>query len=263
MQANYQPFIDRVIHNYEGGYGWNKKDTGGPTKYGITCYDLAEYRGQTMDSMARWAPLVQAMPLTEAEAIYKTKYANGASFDTLATGVDCCCLDYAINSGVSRANLVRNRIMAAHPNCTSAEFVNLMCDERLTFMKSIRGGSAWAEFGHGWSTRVADLRAYCLHLAAGGADNIGPAAPDLTTTAQPKAKHVAKTAGTATAGSTLGTAAAAHAAGFHWPTVAAISAGVLALGIAYEAWQAGKAAKANAVVHLPVPGVPNVAVRQG
>jgi lysozyme family protein len=204
-----------------------------------------------MDSMARWASLVRDMPLSEAEDIYRTKYASGVGFDALYAGEDCCTLDYAINSGVSRGNLVKNEIFKKYgAGITAADFINRMCDERLAFMKSIRGGSAWAEFGHGWSTRVADLRGYCAHLAAGGTVETAPAPPDLTHTAQPKATHVAKTAGTVTGGSTLGGAAVTHAAGFHWPTVAAVAAALLAAGVAYEAWQAGKTATANATVHL-------------
>jgi lysozyme family protein len=249
VQVDYAPFIDRVIHRYEGGYGWNPKDTGGPTKYGITCYDLAAHRGQRMDSMLRWAPLVQAMQLPEAEAIYQTKYAAGVAFDTMVAGEDCCTLDYAINSGVSRGNLVKAEIYkkygAAIP---AADFVNRMCDERLAFMKAIRGGSAWAEFGHGWQSRVDDLRGYCAHLATGALVALPP--PDLTHTAQPKATHAPKTAGTATGGGSIGGMIAAHMAGFHWPTVAAIGAGILTVGVAFEAWEAGKTATANATVHL-------------
>jgi len=247
VQVDYQPFIDRVIRNYEGHYGWNKKDPGGPTNFGITCYDLAEHRHKKMDSMSRWAPLVAAMPLSEAEDIYRTKYAVGIAFDSAAPGIDCCTLDYAINSGVSRAVRVETAILKKYPGIKSLDFVNRMCDERLAFMHAIRGGSAWAEFGHGWAARVTDLRNYCIALASA---TITPNAPDLTKVAQPKAIHVPQTAGPVTGGATAGGAIAAHAAGFNWEVAAAVGAGVLALGIAYEAWQAGRTATANATVHL-------------
>lgn len=249
MQVDYQPFIDRVIQKYEGGYGWNKKDPGGPTKYGITCYDYADYLHLKMDSMSAWAPRVQAMPLDVAEKIYQTKYAAGVNFDVEPAGEDCCTLDYAINSGVSRAMLARNEIFKKYgTTIPAADFVNRMCDERLAFMHAIRGGSAWAEFGHGWGARVADLRQYCESLA--GAPHIPMPAPDLTHVAQPKATHVPKTAGTATGGGTVGGAVAAHAAGYDWKVVAGVVAAMLAVGVAYEAWAAGAAAKANATVHL-------------
>src|SRR5674476_1487153 len=178
MQTDYTPFIDRLIDRYEGGYGWNRKDPGGPTKYGITCYDLAAHRGQKMISMATWAPIVQAMPRSEAEDIYQIKYAAGVAFDDLPAGVDVVMLDYAVNSGVARPIRVARALLnqGAGDRLTPAlvdaikqadpkKFIDDMCAERLHFMHAIRGGSAWTEFGRGWGARVADLKAYGEHLA--------------------------------------------------------------------------------------------------
>lgn len=245
MQADYQPFIERVIHKYEGGYGWNRKDPGGPTKYGITCYDLAQHRGQKMTSMAAWEAPVRDMTLQEAEAIYRTKYAIAVAFDQQAAGVDCCVLDYAINSGTARAQ----RVAAAIGPLPPKEFIDAMCAERLRFMHVIRGGSAWAEFGRGWQARVDDLRAYSEHLVAGGTHETAPPAPDLTHVAQPKAQHVPNTAPGKTAGGVVVAGGAAHAAGVPWWGVAAVCGGVLVAGVAYELWQERHANAANALVH--------------
>src|SRR6516165_5391519 len=87
--ADYQPFVERMIFRYEGGYGWDKSDPGGPTKYGITCYDLAEFMHEKMDSMARWAPIVKAMTLATADQIYQQKYAVQCDFNDLMAGADC------------------------------------------------------------------------------------------------------------------------------------------------------------------------------
>lgn len=265
--VTYIAFTDRMIKRYEGGYGWNRADPGGPTKYGITCWDLAEHRGQKMDSMSRWAPIVAAMELPEAEAIYRTKYAAGIRYDDLPAGPDSCMLDYGVNSGISRPILVARHIVGlpgrgmdqalvdgikkTDPN----KFIDLMCNERLAFMHAIRGGSAWAEFGGGWGARVSDLRTYDHHLAT-TADPVkqtepAPEAPDLTKISMPKATHVAKTAGKVTTGSAVGTGATVEAAGLpHWVAAAAII-GVFAAGVAYEAWQDYKTNAANNTVHLP------------
>lgn len=246
MQADYQPFIDRVIQKYEGPYGWNRKDPGGPTKYGITCYDLAEHRGQKMTSMAAWEQPVRDMQLAEAEAIYKTKYAAAIKFDELPAGIDCCMLDYGINSGTSRVLRVAKAIGVKNPK----DLIDAMCDERLRFMHAIRGGSAWAEFGHGWGARVADLRSYCKHLAEGGAPAAAPAAPDLSNVVTPKAINIPKTAGAVTSGSVVTAAVTAHTAGFHWMAVGGIMAGIAAAGIGYEIWQDRAAKAANNLVHV-------------
>lgn len=244
MQRVYQPFIERVIHRYEGGYGWNKKDPGGPTNFGITCYDLAEHRGQKMTSMSAWVDPVRNMPLSEAEMIYATKYAAALHFNDLPAGVDCCMLDYGINSGVSRPIRVATALHLAAP----IQFIDGMCDERLRFMHAIRGGSAWDEFGRGWLTRVEDLRSYCKHLAV--SSNAEPIPPDLTHVVTPKATNVGATAPKTTAGSIAATATTAHLAGFNWWGVSGVAAVTLAAGIAYEAYQSIQAAKANNLVHL-------------
>src|SRR5215469_9123868 len=101
--ANYQPFVERMINRYEGGYGWDRGDPGGPTKYGITCFDLAEHDGARMNSMAAWAPKVRAMPLSVADDIYASKYAGPMQFDKIGAGKDCVVFDFGVNSGTSRS----------------------------------------------------------------------------------------------------------------------------------------------------------------
>lgn len=261
MEPNYKAFTDRMIQKYEGGYGWNKKDPGGPTKYGITCYDLAQLRGQKMDSMTRWAPLVQAMPLSDAEAIYRFKYASAIRFDDLPTGIDCCMMDYAVNSGVSRPILVASRIckvtytghfddvlMMAIKAMGAEKFINAMCDERLTFMHSIRGGSAWKEFGGGWQARVDDLRRYCLAIRS---LKVAAPAPDLAETPTPKATNTAPSVATPATGGIAAGSLAAFASGVpHWMVIGGFVAGIAGL-IGYELWRKHLADAANNTVVLP------------
>ncbi len=178
MNDNYKTFLDRMIQRYEGGYGWDRNDPGGPTNFGITCFDLAEHRHQKMTSMAAWAPLVRAMSLQEAEDIYATKYATACKFNELNSGPDCAVLDFGVNSGPSRAikyaqmvvGTARDGILgpvtlAAINAMDSNKFVDDLCDLRLGFLRHL---GTWKTFGRGWSARVADLRAYC-HKVAGAA----------------------------------------------------------------------------------------------
>lgn len=263
MQADYRAFIDRMINKYEGGYCWDKGDPGGPTKYGITCYDLAEHRGQRMTSMSTWAPMVHDMTLAEAEDIYNTKYAHAIDFDGLPAGVDCVVMDYAVNSGIGRATLVLRRLLnsdnqksipdmlPALASYGTVKFINDMCDERLRYMHAIRNGTAWEEFGKGWGARVADLRQYSVALA-----NKVPAAtaPDLSKVPTPKATHTAdKSTDASNAGKVIvatGTAGAAKAAGVPvWMIVTGIVV-VFVAAIAWEVWKVHLATKANEVVHV-------------
>lgn len=174
MQENYTQFVDRMIKLYEGGYGWDKGDPGGPTKYGITCYDLAEYLDKKMDSMSKWAPIVKNMSLATAEIIYQNKYAKAIHFDDLKNGIDCCMMDYAVNSGIGRAIRVAQAICDVTvdgrfgPKTTEAlsnqdpdSFIDKMCDERMKYLHSLK---IWSTFGKGWTARVKDLRNYSHHI---------------------------------------------------------------------------------------------------
>jgi lysozyme family protein len=278
MQSNYDAFIARVIQKYEGGYGWAKSDPGGPTKYGITCYDLAEYDHQTMTSMAAWASKVQAMPLSVAETIYKTKYATAVRFDDLPSGSDCAMLDYDINSG-SRAILAARAVLNVKPlnsfvmdqalldaikKADPTTFVTALCAERMHFLQGLT--SLWREFGGGWTARVTDLKAYCLHLASGKSAASAPAAVDLSHTVIPKAIAVPKTAGTSSAVGLVAAGAAAYAGGLPWYYIVAAAVLPLLIGITYEAIEAGKAATKNTTVVIPptvvlptVPAIPAAA----
>lgn len=195
MQANYDTFIRRVISRYEGDYCWDAGDSGGPTKFGITCWDCAEHMGKRMTSMRAWAPIVRSMSLATAEAIYANKYAKKDRFDELESGSDCVVLDYGINSGVLRPVWIAQRITGRHQtnsfddglvkaiNDYSADrFIDRMCDERMSFLRHL---SIWPRFKGGWTTRVADLRQYCHHIAS---DQPPPPANDVISDRVPTVK---------------------------------------------------------------------------
>lgn len=259
MKKNYSAFLQRMIDKYEGGYGWDKADAGGPTKYGITCFRLAEHRGQTMHSMAAWAPIVQAMGRKEAEDIYAKYYAIPCKFDELPSGVDACTLDYGVNSGPGRGMSVLRAITGASSNDAAVAtakkmdphlIIDAMCDERLAFMKRIKGGSQWAVFGKGWGARVLDLRAYCHALADKKA--VSPAI-DLSDVWTPKAEATKSNpvrdivAGTGGSG---GAAAGGKASGFSWGAVVVIFVVGVAAACIY-AWHKYRQAKKENAILLP------------
>ena len=174
MLTNYAPFVERMIQRYEGGYGWHHSDPGGPTKYGITCFDLAQHLHQKMDSMTRWAPIVMGMKLATADEIYQDKYATACAFDELGDGKDVVIFDFGVNSGPSRAIKAAQQVVGVRAdgvlgpitlaaiNAYNADsFIRVLCDKRLRFLEGLH---TWPVFGKGWAARVADLRAYALRL---------------------------------------------------------------------------------------------------
>lgn len=85
--------IDKIVSEVvdrEGGYVDNPADTGGPTNFGITQATLAAWRGVIVTPSD-----VQAMPRSEAEAIYKDRYYHRPGYDAIkdeklaAIVVDC------------------------------------------------------------------------------------------------------------------------------------------------------------------------------
>jgi lysozyme family protein len=270
MRTNYIPFVDRMIDKYEGGYCWTPGDRGGPTKYGITCYDYAEFQGKKMHSMAAWAPLVKAMTRAEAEQIYKKKYAIYVRFDELPGGIDVWCMDYGVNSGrgrpvhvlrkllnVSGGDRMDDNLLAAIKAADTSDLIDRLYRERLQFMKSIRGGKDWAEFKGGWQARCDDLRAYAKRLTKPAnviATVPPPEAPDLSEVPTPKATHAPVDVGKTitnritTIASTGLLAHWSEATGLPvWALVTAISVAVLAV-VALAGWGVYRASRNDRIV---------------
>ena len=122
----------------------------------------------------RWAPIVKAMRLSEAETIYAQKYATACAFDSLGIGKDCVVLDFGVNSGPSRSiktaqrltgvtvdGILGSRTLAAINAYEPRDFIISMRTMRLRFLKGL---AIWAAFGKGWTARVDDLTNYSLEL---------------------------------------------------------------------------------------------------
>jgi lysozyme family protein len=160
----------RHVYEYEGGYSNDAGDSGGPTKYGITIHDARMYWKANATSND-----VRNMPKSVAADIYAKHYALPLHYNELPAGVDFAVLDYGINSGISRAAKVLQRIVGATPDgqigpitlaathrMDAHEIINQLCDERMRFL---RGLGIFRIFGKGWTTRVKDVRATALHMA--------------------------------------------------------------------------------------------------
>lgn len=157
MKQNFNFAIKELLKS-EGGYSNHPDDKGGPTNFGITITDYRLYikRSGTSED-------VRNMTQQQAIDIYKSKYWDALDCDNLPSGLDYCVFDYGVNSGVARAK----KVLLSFENIKDTKkLINLICDERLSFMKRIRGGKDWSVFGKGWSSRVARVRNDSLSLAS-------------------------------------------------------------------------------------------------
>lgn len=151
MQETYQKAIAKILE-FEGGYTNNPSDPGGPTNWGITIHDAQAY--WKADATAQD---VKEMPRDVANNIYLEHYADPVGYNMLPAGVDFAVLDYAVNSGVVRALDTYHHGLFVDPVKT----INFIYSERLHFLKTLH---TWPTFGHGWTTRINDGRAFALSL---------------------------------------------------------------------------------------------------
>jgi len=80
-----------MVLKHEGGYINHKNDPGGETNYGISkrAYPDVDIKNLTVDG---------------AKELYKRDYWDRIKGDDLPAGVACVTMDYAVNSGTSRAS---------------------------------------------------------------------------------------------------------------------------------------------------------------
>jgi len=153
--------FETVVHmvlEHEGGYVNHPSDPGGETKYGIS---------------KRAYPDVDIAELTKDDAadLYKRDYWDRIKGDDLPVGVACVVMDYAVNSGISRASKalqsvcgIANGDGVIGPNSLNAVWTTVkndgeltvvaaVCDQRREF---IRGLSIYETFGKGWERRITE-----------------------------------------------------------------------------------------------------------
>ena len=174
MQKNASRAI-RLILKHEGGYVNHPSDPGGATNMGVTLETFRRYvkPGGTIEDL-------KALTVEQATHVFKRQYWDKVSADDLPSGLDYAVADFAVNSGPHRAAVFLQRIvkvvddgvigpktLAAAKAKPAAFIINRLCDDRLRFMQSIRGGELWKVFGKGWNARVEDVRKEALNWTGG------------------------------------------------------------------------------------------------
>lgn len=161
--------FETVVHmvlEHEGGYVNHPSDPGGETKYGIS---------------KRAYPDVDIAELTEDEAavIYKRDYWDRIKGDDLPVGVACAVMDYAVNSGISRASKALQSVcgiangdgvIGPHSlasvwttveNDGEESVINAVTTQRQGFIRAL---SIYDTFGKGWERRIKETQDKALEL---------------------------------------------------------------------------------------------------
>lgn len=176
MDRNFKRSVTAVL-KHEGGFVDHPRDPGGATNKGITIANFRRYvkpNGTVAD--------LKELTTEQAETVYRRQYWDAVSGAELPDGVDFAVFDFGVNSGPDRAIKYLQRIAGAAQDgrigpatlkavraIPHAKLINDLCDERLAFMKRIKGKDGrrlWDTFGKGWSRRVQEVRSLALQMAA-------------------------------------------------------------------------------------------------
>ena len=172
MRENFNKCLEMVLV-HEGGYVNNKNDRGGMTNLGVTrrVYEDWVDRPVSEQEMRDLTP-------EDVAPIYRKNYADRIHFDSLPSGLDWACLDWAINSGASRpAKAIQRAVGATTDGVIGPKTLQLVAEKdpkfiidyvytvRQAFYESL---DDYKHFGRGWSRRNKETLHQAIEMAKGG-----------------------------------------------------------------------------------------------
>jgi|TARA_R110000796_G_scaffold120248_1_gene234381 lysozyme family protein len=172
MRENFNKCLEMVLE-HEGGYVNNENDRGGMTNLGVTrrVYEDWVDRPVSEQEMRDLTP-------EDVAPIYRKNYADRIHFDSLPSGLDWACLDWAINSGASRpAKAIQRAVGATADGVIGPKTLQLVAEKdpefiidyvytvRQSFYESL---DDYKHFGRGWSRRNKETLHQAMEMAKGG-----------------------------------------------------------------------------------------------
>ena len=157
MKENFDKCL-KMLLAHEGGFVNHPKDPGGITNLGVTkkVYDEWTGRESTEQEMRDLTP-------EDVAPIYKKNYWDRVKGDSLPSGLDWACFDWAVNSGSGRpAKAVQRAVGATADGAIGPATLGLIMekdpkfiieyvhDVRQDFYKSLK---TFETFGRGWTRR--------------------------------------------------------------------------------------------------------------
>lgn len=176
MKTNFDKYFPTLV-DYEGSvFEEHPKDPGGPTKFGITIYDIGIREGIPVNTK-NWRKLrdmVKSLTRDQAKEIYITKYWNSIKGDELPSGIDIVICDHGINCGQTKAIRIAQEIcevtvdgkigketLEALKKQNPTQFIKDFSEKRRKYYKSLK---LFKTFGRGWLNRVDNCEKFALKL---------------------------------------------------------------------------------------------------
>ncbi|WP_376789561.1 glycoside hydrolase family 108 protein [Thermoflexus sp.] len=144
------------IRKWEGGYGHDPHDRGGPTNMGITQATYDDYRrrhGLPPQEVARITP-------AEAEAIYREFWEQSGA-GRLPRPLGLVHMDTAVNMGPGRAQQFLQEVQQRNPGTPEAA-VEAYLDLRLNRYLELARDPSQRRFLAGWLNRLQDLSGHAV-----------------------------------------------------------------------------------------------------
>jgi len=157
MKENFDKCL-KMLLSHEGGFVNHPEDPGGITNLGVTkkVYDEWTGRESTEQEMRDLTP-------EDVAPIYKKNYWDRVKGDSLPSGLDWACFDWAVNSGSGRpAKAVQRAVGATADGAIGPATLGLIMekdpkfiieyvhDVRQDFYKRLK---TFETFGRGWTRR--------------------------------------------------------------------------------------------------------------
>ena len=171
MRENFNKCLEMVLE-HEGGYVNNENDRGGMTNLGVTrrVYEDWVDRPVSEQEMRDLTP-------EDVAPIYRKNYADRIHFDSLPSGLDWACLDWAINSGASRpAKAIQRAVGATADGVIGPKTLQLVAEKEpeyiIDYVYTVRQAfyeslDDYKHFGRGWTRRNKETLHQALEMAEG------------------------------------------------------------------------------------------------
>ena len=171
MTNNFDIVLKLVLKE-EGGFSNDPRDPGGMTNLGVTQRVWEAYVGHEVTEA-----IMRSLTTTDVAPLYRQNYWNRVHGDELPLGVDYAVMDFAVNSGTSRAaktlqqacgveqdGSIGPQTMQAVNSADPITLIDAICDQRLAFLQAL---PSFVTFGNGWSGRVARVKAASEQMQQG------------------------------------------------------------------------------------------------